>query len=90
MGQAFYWWSTGAPIHAPKEEDNIHVCWWCGIAGHDFSECFRRVPSQTKEHATKISELEKHVAAEIAPLKKVVESIGGIKDQLGSLTVLLH
>ena len=50
------------------------------------SECFRRVPSQTKEHATKITELEKHINAEITPLKKAVENISGIKDQLGNLT----
>mmetsp|Transcript_2513 Transcript_2513/g.4647 ORF Transcript_2513/g.4647 Transcript_2513/m.4647 type:complete len:438 (+) Transcript_2513:2379-3692(+) len=77
---------SGAPIHMPTENDDIHVCLWCGIAGHDFSECFRRVPSQTKEHATKITELEKHINAEIAPLKKAVENISGIKDQLGTLT----
>ena len=69
-----------------KLEDNIWVRTWCGIAGHELTECFRRVPSQSKEHAVKITELEKHVAAEIAPLKKAIEGIGDLREQVGGLT----
>ena len=77
---------SGAPIHIPTPEDDIWVCLWCGIAGHDFTECFRRVPSHTKEHATKITELEKYVAAEIGPLKKAVENVGTLQHQVSGLT----
>ena len=70
----------------PNAEDDIHVCLWCGIDGHDFIDCFRRVPSQTREQATKITELEKYATAEIGQLKKAGEpQLGNLTDRVAAL-----
>ena len=73
-------------MHMPSAEDNIWVCTRCGIAGHDFTECFRRVPSQTKEHSEKLTELDRKIESEIAPLKKALDGVGDLKIQVGSLS----
>ena len=40
----------GAPVHLPLEgQDGLPVCLWCGIRGHRYVECLRRVPTEVME-----------------------------------------
>ena len=77
---------SGAPIHMPFAEDDIWVCRWCGIGGHDFTECFRRILSQTKEHSEELLEIYKKIESEIAPLKKAFDVVSDLKIQVGSFS----
>ena len=47
---------TGRAINMPDADDGVQCCLWCGIKGHDWEECFKRLPVAQREMNEKLSE----------------------------------
>ena len=78
--------TTSAPVHNPSESDDIRVCTWCGVLGHDISDCFRRVPSQVKEYDAKFATLDDRITEELAPIKKALAQYDTLSSDVKQLT----
>ena len=79
--------STDPAINVPESEDEVRGCKWCGVRGHDWEECFKRLPVAQRELGEKLSAttsgldsaLDRMEALELRQAK-TEEALASIKD----------
>ena len=78
---------TGPAINMLEAEDDVQCCLWCGIKGHDWEECFKRLPVAQREMNDKLSETtsqldttKDRLAALERRTNRTDEALGNIQD----------
>ena len=70
---------SGAPIHhLDGTKDSFPTCLWCGIRGHWYNDCLRRISSKVQTlstHHTKTSQQTKCNKQEIVELRLAMTSL---------------
>ena len=87
---------SGAPVHLPPGgQDAFGVCLWCGIRGHRYGECLRRVPTEVQELSSKHSETSaitntnqkeiQELRLETVSVRKGLEEVSSLKTQMAAV-----
>ena len=87
---------SGAPICLPDGgQDAFPTCLWCGVRGHRYSDCLRRIPSEvqklTTDHSKTSQQTESHkqdiaeLRLEMTSLRKGLESVNELRSQMADL-----
>ena len=76
----------GAPIHEPAGgQAQYGVCLWCGIRGHNYRDCLRRVPETLAQEQQKSSALRDEFDTHKASAAGHAQDIATLKSQVASL-----
>ena len=76
----------GAPIHEPEGgQAQYGVCLWCGIRGHNYCDCLRRVPETLAQEQQKSSALRDEFDTHKASAAGHAQDIATLKSQVASL-----
>ena len=92
---------SGAPVHLPPGgQDAFGVCLWCGIRGHRYGECLRRVPTEVQELSSKHSETSaitntnqkeiQELRLEMVSVRKGLEEVSSLKTQMAAVELKVN
>ena len=87
--------SVEPAINMPDSEDDVRGCKWCGVRGHDWEECFKRLPIAQREMGEKLSTTTSGLASALDRMEdlekrqsRTEEAVSSIRDIEADITTI--
>ena len=87
--------SVELAINMPESDDDVRGCKWCGVRGHDWEECFKRLPVAQREMSEKLSATTSGLDSALDRMEdlekrqsKTEEAVSSIRDIETDITII--